>query len=157
MGGDLVEAHQLFGYSMVLLGGTSNSVSVKTPRMVRECKKKDLESRYLSFGIHPESRAQETEDWRTQVHAVGLGCGSLETFADWKGGRYLIPQRQNPEFCLLPLSIGPLIRNHYFNSKSLNKFLCLAGKSPVGNQDVDLSQRSDFREGRVVPFAGIRQ
>ena len=101
MGGDLVEAHQLFGYSMVLLGGTSNSVSVKTPRMVRECKKKDLESRYLSFGIHPESRAQETEDWRTQVHAVGLGCGSLETFADWKGGRYLIPQRQNLEFCLL--------------------------------------------------------
>jgi len=67
MGGDLVEAHQLFGYSMVLLGGTSNSVSVKTLRMVRECKKKDLESRYLSFSIDPESKAQETEDRRQKT------------------------------------------------------------------------------------------
>jgi hypothetical protein len=46
-----------------------------------------------------------------------------------------------------------LVGEHDFDAESADEFLCFGRKAAIGDQDVDLSQRSNFCEGRVAPFA----
>jgi hypothetical protein len=104
--------------------------TAKTPtrfRLFWKSKKKDLESLLLFLQCFLSGKKLAFLALRVPEKKIGR-CAAWRRVASVSG-------------------TGQLVGNHDLDSKSTDEFLSLAGKAAVGNQHVDLSQRSYFREG----------
>ena len=117
-----------------MIGGAANSENIKTPRMISESKKKDLESLYLSYDVlyllflvnTDAVASSSTEDEGRRRERGRLRQGAKQIPGQTQG--YTLVSGANR-----------LVGEHDLDAESPDEFLSLVGKSAVGDQHVDFS------------------